>query len=42
MRGHVDNVIMPHATPKRIARALAMLRDKHVEMLGRKHDNLPV
>jgi propionyl-CoA carboxylase beta chain len=45
-RGTIDDVIMPHATPhatrKRIARALAMLRDKHVEMPGRKHDNLPV
>jgi propionyl-CoA carboxylase beta chain len=42
MRGHIDNVVMPHATRARITRALAMLRNKHVEMLGRKHDNLPV
>ncbi len=27
-RGYVDEVIMPHATRRRIARALAMLRDK--------------
>src|ERR1700760_88002 len=33
-RGYVDDVIMPHATRSRIARALAMLRGKH--------DNLPV
>jgi propionyl-CoA carboxylase beta subunit len=33
---------MPHLARKRIARALAMLRNKHVEMPGRKHDNLPV
>jgi hypothetical protein len=25
-----------------VARALAMLRNKHVEMPWRKHDNLPV
>ena len=41
-RGTIDDVIMPHATRKRIARALAMLKDKHVEMPARKHDNLPV
>ena len=33
---------MPHSTRKRIARALAMLRDKHVEMPMKKHDNLPL
>jgi propionyl-CoA carboxylase beta chain len=41
-RGYIDDVIMPHATRPRIARALAMLRGKTVEMPGRKHDNLPV
>jgi propionyl-CoA carboxylase beta chain len=41
-RGYIDDVIMPHATRPRIARALAMLRGKTVEMAGRKHDNLPV
>jgi len=41
-RGYIDEVIMPHATRRRIARALAMLRNKHVEMPWRKHDNLPV
>ena len=40
-RGTIDDV-MPHATRPRIARALAMLRGKTVEMPGRKHDNLPV
>jgi propionyl-CoA carboxylase beta chain len=33
---------MPNATRRRLARALAMLRNKYVEMLARKHDNLPV
>ena len=31
-RGYLDEVIMPFGTRKRVARALAMLRDKHVEM----------
>jgi propionyl-CoA carboxylase beta chain len=41
-RGTIDDVIMPHATRPRIARALAMPRTKTVEMPPRKHDNLPV
>jgi propionyl-CoA carboxylase beta chain len=41
-RGYIDDVIMPHSTRRRIARALAMLRHKHVELPGRKHDNLPL
>ena len=41
-RGYIDDVIMPHATRRRICRALAMLRGKKVEMPARKHDNLPV
>jgi propionyl-CoA carboxylase beta chain len=41
-RGYIDDVIMPHSTRKRIARALAMLRTKRVELPPRKHDNLPL
>src|ERR1700722_1138246 len=41
-RGYIDDVIMPQATRPRIARALAMLRGKTVEIPVRKHDNLPV
>jgi propionyl-CoA carboxylase beta chain len=41
-RGYIDDVIMPHSTRRRIARALAMLKGKQVEMPKRKHDNLPV
>jgi len=41
-RGYIDDVIMPHSTRKRIARALAMLRDKKVEVPAKKHDNLPL
>jgi len=35
-------VIMPQTTRPRIARALAMLRGKQVEMPAKKHDNLPL
>ena len=31
-RGYIDDVIMPHSTRRRIARALAMLKGKTVEM----------
>ena len=41
-RGYIDDVIMPHSTRRRIARALAMLRDKKVEAPAKKHDNLPL
>src|ERR1700757_1576234 len=41
-RGYIDDVIKPHSTRRRIARALAMLRDKKVEMPVKKHDNLPL
>ncbi len=41
-RGYIDEVILPHATRRRICRALAMLRQKQVEMPLRKHDNLPL
>ncbi len=41
-RGYIDDVIMPHATRARIARALAMLRDKRTEVPPRKHDNQPL
>jgi propionyl-CoA carboxylase beta chain len=41
-RGYIDEVIMPHAARRRVARALAMLRGKTVEMPPRKHDNLPL
>jgi propionyl-CoA carboxylase beta chain len=41
-RGYIDDVIMPHSTRQRLARALAMLKGKKVEMPARKHDNLPV
>ncbi len=41
-RGYIDEVIMPHSTRRRIARALSMLRTKTLEMPAKKHDNLPL
>jgi len=41
-RGFIDEVILPHNTRVRIARALNMLRNKHVEIPLKKHDNLPL
>jgi propionyl-CoA carboxylase beta chain len=41
-RGFIDDVIMPHATRKRIARSLAMLRDKQLDNPWRKHGNIPL
>jgi len=41
-RGYIDDVIMPHATRPRIARSLAMLRGKRLELPARRHDNMPV
>lgn len=41
-RGYIDDVIMPHATRRRVARALAMLRHKELENPWKKHDNIPL
>ena len=41
-RGFLDEVIIPHSTRKRIARALAMLRHKTLENPWKKHDNIPL
>jgi propionyl-CoA carboxylase beta chain len=41
-RGYVDEVIMPHSTRRRIARALKMLRNKDLENPWKKHDNIPL
>ncbi|HET9935572.1 MAG TPA: acyl-CoA carboxylase subunit beta [Methyloceanibacter sp.] len=41
-RGYIDEVILPHGTRKRIARALQMLRNKRVENPWKKHDNIPL
>jgi propionyl-CoA carboxylase beta chain len=41
-RGFIDEVIMPHSSRKRIARAFAMLRGKRQESHWRKHDTMPL
>ncbi len=41
-RGFIDDVIMPHATRKRICRSLAMLAEKKLENPWRKHGNIPL
>jgi propionyl-CoA carboxylase beta chain len=41
-RGFLDEIIMPHSTRKRIARALDMLRHKELTNPWKKHDNIPL
>ena len=41
-RGYVDEVIMPHSTRRRVARALRMLRNKDLSNPWKKHDNIPL
>ena len=41
-RGYIDDVIMPHSTRGRLARSLAMLRNKVLENPWRKHGNIPL
>jgi propionyl-CoA carboxylase beta chain len=41
-RGYIDDVIRPHSTRWRIARALRMLKNKQVAQIWKKHDNIPL
>jgi propionyl-CoA carboxylase beta chain len=41
-RGYIDEVIMPHSTRRRVARALSLLRNKAAETPWKKHDNIPL
>jgi propionyl-CoA carboxylase beta chain len=41
-RGFVDEVIMPHSTRRRVARAFASLRTKRLSNPWKKHDNIPL
>ena len=41
-KGFIDEVIMPHSTRKRVARAFASLRNKKLENPWKKHDNIPL
>ena len=40
-RGYIDEVIMPHSTRPRVARALRLLRGKELANPWKKHDNIP-
>jgi len=41
-RGFIDEVIMPHSTRRRVARAFASLRTKVLANPYKKHDNIPL
>lgn len=41
-RGYIDDVVMPHATRKRICRSFAMLKNKQLDNPWRKHGNIPL
>ena len=41
-RGHIDEVIQPHATRRRVCRAFAALRRKSQSRPWKKHDNIPL
>ncbi len=41
-KGFIDEVIMPHATRKKIALGLRKLRNKQLENPWKKHDNIPL
>ncbi len=41
-RGFIDDVIMPHGTRRRVARAFETLRHKKQGMPVKKHDNIPL
>ncbi|WP_343081198.1 acyl-CoA carboxylase subunit beta [Ostreiculturibacter nitratireducens] len=41
-KGFIDEVIMPHSTRKRVARAFASLRNKKLSNPWKKHDNIPL
>lgn len=41
-RGYIDDVIMPHETRMRLCRSLRMLKNKSLEKIWKKHDNIPL
>ncbi len=41
-RGFIDEVIMPHSSRRRIARAFASLRNKSQSTPWKKHDTIPL
>lgn len=41
-RGYIDDIIMPHETRKRLCSSLRMLKNKRLEKIWKKHDNIPL
>jgi len=41
-KGFIDEVITPHSTRRRVAKAFAALRNKQLENPWKKHDNIPL
>ena len=41
-KGYIDDIIMPHSTRRRVAKALRTLRNKELENPWKKHDNIPL
>ncbi|MEO0883775.1 MAG: acyl-CoA carboxylase subunit beta [Pseudomonadota bacterium] len=41
-KGYIDDIIMPHSTRRRVARALRRLKGKDVKNPSKKHDNIPL
>ena len=41
-RGFIDDVILPHETRRRVARAFETLKNKQQTMPPKKHDNIPL
>ncbi len=41
-RGFIDDVILPHTTRRRVARAFQTLRHKKANVPAKKHDNIPL
>ena len=41
-KGYIDDIIMPHSTRRRVAKALRSLKTKSVTNPAKKHDNIPL
>ncbi|MEM6626974.1 MAG: carboxyl transferase domain-containing protein, partial [Pseudomonadota bacterium] len=41
-KGYIDDIIKPHSTRRRVARALRTLKNKDVRNPEKKHDNIPL
>jgi propionyl-CoA carboxylase beta chain len=41
-KGYIDDIIMPHSTRRRVAKALRTLRGKELSNPWKKHDNIPL